>query len=108
MNRTIDTALSFLQGLYPIGTGQLISDNLKPQLSYPDFNKFDIKLLNDEKIYYNKTHYYAIGPGISLVTVHNLEKIDDLDLLFFDFDSCPKAKDWLMQTSNAEELNQTF
>ena len=71
-NRTIQSAISQLYGLYPLGSGPMIPLNLDPIYENPPFNKNFLQ---------KKHHKNGLPKGFQPVPVHSFPKYEDRVLL---------------------------
>ena len=116
VNRTIESIESFLQGLYPPGTGPIINEKLTKDLSrtYPP----NVKYLNEFKEisdFYNLTDNISALPyRMSLEPVHLFYKPRH-EFQLYDTDVCKGHKEKYEQQKNSkivhdfgDELNEKF
>ena len=103
-NRTIESIYSFLQGLYPQGTGQNINEKkLKLNDIYPPNIKYREKF--DEILeYYNlNDSTEALPNNISIIPIHLFRKADH-DFQLYSSKTCVGLKDKYDKQNNREEI----
>ena len=93
-NRTIMSALSQLSGLYPIGTGPKVSNDISYEHTLPPYTKID----------YNITAFndFSIMGGVQVIPVHTVPDTEDRVLLGEHSDICPINKKWFDEQKNSE------
>lgn len=96
-NRTIMSALSQLQGLYPLGTGDEISADIDFDMTLPPYRPLDVDL---NKL---KSTNFSIPGGIQPIPVHTVPDVQDRVMLgeHSDPDICPMNKEWLDHQKNS-------
>ena len=94
-NRTIESIYSFIQGLYPNGTGKTINEKIvnNADITFPpNINeKYKKEFENILKKDFFKEKNYALPFNMDTLPVHILNSIDD-QFQIFESNVCPKLK----------------
>jgi len=90
-NRTIEAISSFLQGLYPNGTGEILNDNIsnKKNIIYPPNTKYYDYF--DDIINEYDMNNSALPNKINIVPVHVMNK-NEKNFNLYDVSLCPYRK----------------
>ena len=109
-NRTMMSALSNLQGLYPYGSGPELNvaqaNKAFPPLDTFDFTSYfkDANLLKTSDLLGNPTSYHALPRGIQVIPVHVFRQ--DGEMFFFHNPAmCPPFADSLKVNGSSEKNN---
>ena len=90
-NRTIESIYSFLQGLYPYGTGEILNDTIinNKKIIYPPNKKYYDNF--EEIIDAFNMHSEALPNGINIIPVHLINK-NEKNFDLYDANLCPYRK----------------
>ena len=99
-NRTIMSALSQLNGLYPLGTGARVPEDIPVKNTLPPYKKidYDLKNLSD----------FATLFGFQPIPVHTMPIEEDEVLLGEHTDICPINKFWFDIQKNSEIYKEIY
>ena len=104
-NRTIESTYSFIQGLYPNGTGQTISDKIinNTNITYPP----NINSKNDFEYIINKynlnENYSALPYNMGIMPIHIFYEPDH-DFKLYDSDICKGLIEKYEKQNNRKEI----
>ena len=103
-NRTIESAYSFIQGLYPNGKGQIINENIASieNITYPpnkDYTQRFETILSDYSI---NNSISALPYNMTIVPIHSFYTEDQFQL--YDINNCPGIKNISEKQKNRKEI----
>ena len=104
-NRTIESVYSYIQGLYPAGTGPTINETLysKEKVIFPPNEKYYKQFKDYTNEYNMRENKYALPYQMTILPIHIFYKPDH-DFQLYDPDICTTLLDHFIELNEREEI----
>ena len=104
-NRTIESVYSYIQGLYPAGTGPTINEILysKEKVIFPPNEKYYKQFKDFTNEYNMRENKYALPYQMTILPIHIFYKPDH-DFQLYDPDICTTLLDHFIELNEREEI----